>query len=76
MMTNEISDTERIEVKDPMYSYSRIGEEEDAYVFRFVAYSMESGYKLLAGVLKSMGEIIGVDPYKDRLQGVEKYEWA
>ena len=70
-ITSEMSNIENSEEKDPIYSYSRIGDEDNAYVFRFLAFSIESGYRLLASVLSSMGEIIGIDPYKDRLQGIE-----
>ena len=57
--------------KGPIYSFSRIGDEKDAFVFRFAAYSVESGYILLASILSSIKESTGVAPYEDRLQGVE-----
>ena len=69
-LRNETINEECRQEKEPIYSCSKIGEENDAYVFRFVAFSIESGYMLLANVLNSMKEVTGVAPYEDRLQGL------
>jgi urease accessory protein len=51
----------------PLISCSKLAQEDDAYVFRFIAFSTESAYKLLAEVLRPLCAVTGTFPYIDRL---------
>lgn len=55
----------------PLFSCSRLAQEDDAYIFRFIAYSVESAYLLLSEVLFPLHTDIGVHMYRDRLQALQ-----
>lgn len=59
--------------REPLFSCSEIGGELEeqqhgsGYIFRFMAYNIESAYQLLAEMLGPLKDVTGILPYADRL---------
>jgi hypothetical protein len=56
-----------VENAPPIFSLSKIAHQQDAYILRFIGYSMESSYTFISDLLFPLHSEIGFIPYSDRI---------